>query len=437
VASIDTSHNAQVDAPKQVEGSTARAPVARRVLMLVENNWYPQDFRVRREARALAEAGYQVTVISPKRSGQRWRETIDGVHVYRYPAPPQTSGLIGYVFEYGYSTVAFFILSLLVYVREGFDVVHAANPPDTLVLVAAIYKLLGKRFVYDHHDLVPELYCTLFPDRANRPMRRVLLMLEKLSLRCADHVIATNQSYKAMEMERGGVPEERITIVRNGPVLNGQQIPEPDPALRQKGSTIIGYVGVMGFQDGVDYLLRALDHLVHDLGRTDVFCILIGGLGNAQPSLKRLATQLGLDDYVWFTGWVSDADLLRYLASADLCVDPDPSNAFNDRSTMSKMMEYMALGKPIVAFDLPEHRFTAQEAAVYVRSNDELEFARALAQLMDDPARREAMGRFGHRRVNTQLAWPYAAQNLLGAYRRLFAATCAGSERSRARDASP
>jgi len=436
VASIGTSRNAQVDAPIQVERSTARAPVAGRVLMLVENNWYPQDFRVRREARALAEAGYQVTVISPKRSGQRWRETVDGVHVYRYPAPPQTSGLIGYVFEYGYSTVAFFILSLLVYVREGFDVVHAANPPDTLVLVAAIYKLLGKRFVYDHHDLVPELYCAIFPDRATRLMRRVLLMLEKLSLRCADHVIATNQSYKAMEMERGGVPEERITIVRNGPVLSGRQMPEPDPGLRQKGRTIIGYVGVMGFQDGVDYLLRALDHLVHDLGRTDVLCVLIGGLGNAQPSLKRLTTQRGLDDYVWFTGWVSDPDLLRYLASADLCVVPDPSNAFNDRSTMSKMMEYMALAKPIVAFDLPENRFTAQEAAVYVRANDELEFARALAQLMDDPARREAMGMFGHRRVNTELAWHYSAQNLLGAYQRLFPATCTRSER-RARDVSP
>jgi glycosyltransferase involved in cell wall biosynthesis len=401
------------------EGSTVRAPVGGRVLMLVENNSYPEDFRVRREARALAEAGYRVTVISPRRSGQRWRATIDGVHVYRYPAP-ETSGVIGYLFEYGYSTVAFFILSLLVYFREGFDVVHAANPPDTLVLVAAAYKLLGKRFVYDHHDLVPELYGAIFPDRANRLIQRALLMLEKLSLRFADHVIATNQSYKAMEMERGGVPEERITIVRNGPVLSGRQMPEPDPGLRQKGRIIIGYVGVMGFQDGVDYLLRALDHLVHDLGRTDVLCVLIGGLGSAQPTLKRLATQLGLDDYVWFTGWVSDADLLRYIASADLCVDPDPSNAFNDRSTMSKMMEYMALAKPIVAFDLPENRFTAQAAAVYVRPNDELEFARAVAQLMDDPARREAMGMFGHRRVNTELAWHYSAENLVEAYRRLF-----------------
>jgi len=246
-------------------------------------------------------------------------------------------------------------------------------------------------------------------------------MLEKLSLRYADHVIATNESYKAVEMRRGGVPPERITIVRNGPEANGGQLAEPDARLRQTGRTIIGYVGVMGPQDGLDYLLRALDHLVHDLGRTQVLCVLIGGHGSAQPSLKRLAKQLGLDDHVWFTGWVSDVDLLRYIASADICVDPDPSNPFNDQSTMIKMLQYMAQAKPIVAFDLPEHRFTAQDAALYVQPNDELAFARALAQLMDDPKRREAMGAFGHERIRSKLAWHYSVQNLVGAYRQLFA----------------
>ena len=426
-----TPHNAQVAEPVQANTDTVHAPVGRRVLMLVENNSYPQDYRVRREARALADAGYQVTVISPAQPGQPWRETIDGVRAYRYPAPREASGFRDYIFEYGYSTVAMFILSLLVYFREGFDVIHAANPPDTLVLVAAAYKLLGKRFVYDHHDLVPELYCAIFADGGNRMMHRTLLALEKLSLRCADHVIATNQSYKVIEMKRGGVPAERITIVRNGPELNGRRVAEPDPGLRQEGRTIIGYLGVMGFQDGVDYLLRALHHLVHDLGRTDVLCVLVGGFGGAQPSLKQLATQLGLNDYVRFTGFVSDADLQRYIASADICVDPDPSNPFNDRSTMVKMLEYMARGKPIVAFDLPEHRFTAQAAAMYVRPNDELEFARALAQLMDDPARRQAMGVLGRRRVETELAWHYSAQNLVEAYRRLFPGPCERSERRR------
>ena len=416
------SHNAHVAEPMQAKTDMADAPASRRVLMLVENNPYPQDARVRREARTLAEAGYQVTVISPARPGQPWRETIDGVRAYRYPSLPEASSVVGYLFEYGYSAVAMFVLSLLVYLREGFDVIHTANPPDTLVFIAAAYKLLGKRFVYDHHDLVPELYYARLAGRGNRLTHFGLLVLEKLSLRYADHVIATNESYRAMEMERGGVRPERITIVRNGPELNSRQVIEPDPGLRQKGKTIIGYVGVMVIQDGVDYVLRALHHLVYDMGRRDVFCVLIGGLGSAQPSLRRLATQLGLDDYVWFTGWVSDADLLRYIASADICVDPDPSNPFNDRSTMTKMLEYMAQGKPIVAFDLPEHRFTAQAAAMYARPSDELEFARAVAQLMDDPARRQAMGVFARRRIETELAWHYSARNLVEAYRRLFQA---------------
>src|SRR3989442_3690714 len=413
--------------PIQTNAGAVRAPAGRRVLMLVENNPYPQDYRVRREAMALADAGYQVTVISPAESGQPWREIIDGVRVYRYPAPRAASGFMGYLLEYGYSTVAMFILSLLVYLREGFDVIHAANPPDTLVFVAAGYKLLGKRFVYDHHDLAPELYRARSAGRGNHLIHLALLGLEKLSLRYADHVIATNQSYRAMEMERGGVPAERITIVRNGPELNSRPLAEPDPGLRQRGRTIIGYVGIMGFQDGVDYLLRALHHLVHDLERTDFLCVLIGGFGRAPPTLKQLATQLGLHDYVWFTGVGSDADLLRYIASADICVDPDPSNPFNDRSTMIKMLEYMAQGKPIVAFDLPEHRFTAQAAAMYVRPNDDLAFASALAQLMDDPARRQAMGVFGRWRVKTELAWHYSAQDLVEAYRRLLPSHVSGA----------
>ena len=402
----------------QASADTVSAP-AGRVLMLVENNPYPQDCRIRLEARALADAGYQVTVISPALRAQLWRETIDGVRVYRYPAPRGGSGLIGFLLEYGYSTLAIFILSMLVCVREGFDVIHAANPPDTLVFIAAGYKLLGKRFVYDHHDLCPELYQARLVGGGNRVLHGVLLMLEKLSLRYADQVITTNQSYKALAIERGGVPAERITIVRNGPEVNGQQLVEPVPRLRQTGRIIIGYVGVMGFQDGLDYLLRALHHLIYGLGRTNVLCVLIGGFGPAQSSLKQLTKELRLDDHVRFTGYVSDVDLLRYIASADICVDPDPSNPFNDRSTMIKMLEYMARSKPIVAFDLPEHRFTAQAAAVYVRPNDELEFARALALLMDDPERRHAMGAFGRRRIETELAWHYSAQNLVDAYRRL------------------
>lgn len=392
-----------------------KVPTGCRTLMLLENNPYPQDPRVRREATALVAAGYQVTVICPKGKDQPSRGMVDGVRVYRFPAPPEASSALGYLWEYGYSMVAAFFLSLLVFSRDGFDIVHAHNPPDTFVFIAAFYKLFGKRFVYDHHDLSPEMYYARFGGNGNRLVYRTLVALERLSCWLADHVIATNESYKAMEMQRGQVPEGRITIVRNGPELEGLDTVEPALELRQRDQTIIGYVGAMGFQDGLDYLLRALRHLVYDLGRRDFFCVLIGQ-GDAKDSMQQLATQLGLDGYVWFTGWVSDTDLLRYLSAADICVDPDPSNPFNDRCTMIKMTEYMALAKPIVAFDLPEHRYTAQEAALYVKPNDELEFARALAELMDDPERRQAMASFGRRRAETSLAWHHSVPNLLKVY---------------------
>lgn len=391
----------------------------RRVLMLLENNPYPQDGRVLREATALSQAGYHVTVIAPGTAGQPRHETLAAVRVYRFPSPPGGNSALGYVWEYAYSMAAAYLISLVVFVRHGFDVVHAHNPPDTFVLIGAFYKLFGVRFVFDHHDLSPEMYYARFGGRGSRIIHRVLEWLETLSCRIADHVIATNESYKSVEMQRSRLPEERITVVRNGPDLDRVRPVDPDPGLRATGKTIIGYVGVMGFQDGVDYLLRALRHLAYDIGRTDFLCVLIGK-GDAWAQLKALASELRLDGNVWFTGRIPDADLLRYLCAADICVDPDPSNPFNDRSTMIKMTEYMALAKPIVAFDLPEHRITAGDAALYARPNDERELARALAALMDDPARRIAMGASGRHRVETALAWQYSAQNLLAAYRTLL-----------------
>ncbi len=395
-----------------------KASVARRVLMLLENGPYPQDNRVSQEANTLVTAGYHVSVICPRGPGQAWHEIRDGVYLYRFPAPLDAHGFLGYLLEYGYTTVVIFILSLFVGWRQGFDVVHVHKPPDTLVFIAAFYKLFGKRFVFDHHDLSPEMYYARFVGRGNRWVYQALILLERFSCDLADHVIATNQSYKTIERQRGRVPEERITIVRNGPDRSRVRSVTPDTRLRESGRAIIGYVGVMGFQDGVDYLLRALRHLAYDLGRTDFVCLLIGK-GDAWASLQGLASQLGLDEYVWFPGYVPDADLIRYLSTADICVDPDPSNPFSDRSTMTKMMEYMALGKPIVAFDLPEHRVTAQDAAVYARPNDELDFAKRLAVLMDDAAQRTSMGEKGRARIETALAWSYQEKHLLEAYDRL------------------
>lgn len=397
-----------------------KASSGNRVLMLLENNPYPQDPRVRREARSLVVAGYQVSIICPAARGQPWREMLGGVRVYRFPAPPPAHGVLGYLWEYGYSMVATFVISLLVFLRVDFDIVHTHNPPDTFVVIAALYQLLGKRFVYDHHDLAPEMYYARFDGKGSQLVYHTLVLFERLSCRLADHVIATNESYKMVEMRRGLVPEDCITIVRNGPDLNILRPGEPDADLQQKGKTIIGYVGDMGFHDGVDYLLRALQRLVYDLGRTDFFCVIIG-TGDAWADLKVLALQLGIGEYVWFTGYVSDADLIRYLSTADMCVDPDPSNSFTDRSTMIKVMEYMALGKPIVAFDLHEHRVTAQDAAAYVIPNDELSFAQQIVALMDDPERRKKMGQIGRERVEKELAWSYQSKRLLEAYEALAA----------------
>jgi len=387
-----------------------------RILMLLENLPFPQDLRVRREAYALTSAGYRVTVICPSAKGQPSREIINGVTVYRYPAPPPARGLFSYLWEYAYSMMASFWLSLVVFLRGGFDAIHAHNPPDTFVFIAMFYKVFGKRFVYDHHDLSPEMYVARFRGGGSPLVHRALVLFEKLSCRFADHVIVTNNSYKKVAMERARVPEGRITIVRNGIELSRTMVPvEPDQELRQIGKTIVGYVGVLGVQDGVDYLLRALNYLLRGLGRNDFYCVIVG-FGDALEDLKNLAQELALQDHVRFTGPIFGEKLRQLLAAADICVDSSPANPYTDRSTMFKIMEYMSLGKPIVAFDLPEHRFTARGAAIYVNPNDERAFARSLAQLMDDPERRIAMGTTGSGRIKTQLAWEYSIPNLLSAY---------------------
>lgn len=395
-----------------------KASAGKRVLMLLENYPFPQDARVRAEAQALSEAGYRVAVIAPSGKGQRSNELVDGVRVYRYRSPVNANGYLGYLAEYGYSTLASLLLSVRALASGGFDIVHAHNPPDTLVFIGGLYKLFGKRFIYDHHDLAPEMYDARFDGKGPPLLRRALLLLEKLSCTVADHVIATNESYKATEMERHGLPSNKVTIVRNGPILDRLRPVDPDPELRARAGTIVGYVGVMGYTDGVDHLLRALHHLVYDLGRADTLGVLIGR-GDAWNELQELSKSLGLERHVWFTGFISDTDMIRYLCTADICVDPDPSNPFNDRSTMVKMMEYLALGRPVVAFDLPEHRRTADAAAVYVRPNDDLEFARAISELMDDPHRRESMGAFGRARAEQELAWVHSVPNLLAAYEAL------------------
>lgn len=388
-----------------------------RVLMLLENAPYPSDSRVRPEATTLVAAGYQVSVICPGLIGQPWRETVDGVQVYRYLMLVQGNGLLGYLFEYGYALAATFIISWLIFFRPGFDIIHAHNPPDLYVLIAMVYKLFGKRFIFDQHDLAPELYAAHF-EGSRRWVYHLLVWFETLSCRLADHVIVANQSHKRLNVERGSISEKRITIVRNGPDLNILRSEQPEPGLCQAEKTILCYVGVISTHDGVDCLLRALQRLVIDLNRSDFFCVLVGA-GSAWLKMKSLSEQLRLTDQILFTGWVGPSEVARYISAADICVAPEPSNSYNDRTTVIKIAEYMALGKPIVAFDLPEHRVTAQAAAVYARPNDEFDFASQIAWLMNNPQRRKEMGRIGRQRVETELAWKYQAENLVAVYESL------------------
>jgi glycosyltransferase involved in cell wall biosynthesis len=384
-----------------------------RIALLVENNAYPFDVRVRREAHALRDAGHDVSVISPRGPGQSWVENLDGVAVFRFPAPPSASGLFGYVFEFGYATFAMFLLTIWVFTRRGLDVIHAANPPDTLFVIGAFFRCFGVKFVFDHHDIAPETYLSRFNKQENL-ISRALRGLERCSYAVANVVIATNESYRQLALERGGKRSEQVFIVRNGPSIDFCALP-PDPALKARAKHIVGYIGTMGPQDGVDYWLRAIHHMVYTLERRDFLAVLIGS-GDAMESLIRLAQDLRIEPFVWFTGRIPDVEARTILSTATACIHPDPLNALNDRSTMNKMMEYMALAKPTASFDLKEARFSAGDAAIYAQPNDEADFARKVCWLLDNPSDGERMGRIGMRRVADRLAWEHSVPELLRAY---------------------
>lgn len=398
------------------------APHGRRgasILMLLGNNRFPHDPRVRREALALAEAGYDVTVVCRRDEGQPKRELVDGVQVRRYWNPLRPQRAAGVAFEWLWSAAACTSHMLRLVVRQGIDVVHAHNPPDTLVIAGVLARLLGKRYVFDHHDLSPEMYDAQAGGRGNPLVLGALRFLERASFRVASQVISTNESYARVAVERGGVQPERVAVVRNGPDPETSTPVAADSTLRARAETIIGYLGVIGPQDGVDHLIRAVAHLVHDYGRQSVLCVVVGR-GESVPALERLAAELGVERYVWFTGHLREAEFAPILCAADVCVCPDPSNSYNDRSTMLKVMDYMALGRPVVAFDLPENRVTAGPAAVFVTPGDDAALARAIDSLMGDPERRRALGALGRRRVEEALGWSRSATRLLDVYERLL-----------------
>jgi glycosyltransferase involved in cell wall biosynthesis len=389
-----------------------------RVLMLLENAAYSEDGRVRCEANSLAAAGYDVTVIGPAAEGEGWFKQFDGVAGYQFPPPPMANGLFGYIVEYAYALSIMFALTWWVALRRGVDVIHAHNPPDFLVIIGAFWRLFGKKFVYDQHDLTPDMYKTRFTEAPNRALLRILEFFERQSCRWADHVIAVNESYKAAQIQRSLIPANRITVVRNGPEPWHLNHFEPDASLRGEASIVFGYVGMMGKQDGIDYLLRSLNILNSELSRGDWRCVLIGK-GPAMAELQHLSANLGIAEKVHFTGWVDYEQVPRFIAATDICVVPDPSNEYNDHSTIVKIMEYMAQAKPVVAFDLPEHRVTAADTALYARANDERDFAEQLQRLIDDPCLRQKLGIAGRQRVMQSLTWNHQEKQLLAAYRSL------------------
>lgn len=393
---------------------------SRRVLIIVENLPSPFDRRVWQEATTLHQNGYEVSIICPTGKGfEKKYEVIDGIHIYRHNLPFEAEGALGYAIEYATALFWEFVLAWRVLLTRGFDVIHACNPPDNIFLVGGFFKLLGKKFLFDHHDINPELYEAKFGRRDF--FYKMMLAWERWTFRTADVSIATNESYKRIAVERGGMNPDKVFVVRSGPKLDRLKILPPVESLKQGRRYLVGYVGVMGAQEGIDYLLRSIRYVIKDMGREDIHFGLVGG-GTSLEQMKAYADELGVGDYVTFAGRVPDQDLLEMLNTADVCVNPDVANEMNDKSTMNKIMEYMALGKPIVQFDLTEGRFSAQDASVYANKNDIEDFAKKIIELIDDPERRRRMGEYGKRRVETELEWKYEAPKLLAAYECLFAA---------------
>ncbi|MDX2028055.1 MAG: glycosyltransferase family 4 protein [Alphaproteobacteria bacterium] len=392
----------------------------RRVLIIVQNLPVPFDRRVWQEATELARNSYGVSVICPKGRGyEASYEHIDGIHIYRHPLPFEAKGALGYLIEYPWSLFWEFLLALKISLIRGFDVIHACNPPDTIFLIGGFFKLFGKKFLFDHHDINPELFEAKFGKRGW--LYRLVLLMERLTFLTADVSIATNESYRKIAIGRGKMPADRVFVVRSGPSLERMKILPPVPALKKGKQFLVGYVGVMGQQEGIQYLIEAVRHIVYDRKRTDIHFTLVGG-GPSLEFYKQLAKEKAVAGYMDFTGRVADEEMLRVLSTADVCVNSDEANAMNDLSTMNKIMEYMALGKPIVQFDLAEGRVSAGEASLYARPNDAIDMAVKILELLGDAPRREAMGLIGRARVENELAWPHEVPKLLAAYDRIFTA---------------
>ena len=397
--------------PAEIEG---RPLDGKGVLIIVENLPLPFDRRVWQEARTLKAAGATVSIICPTGRGFEKRyEEIEGIHIYRHTLPLEASGALGFLLEYGAALFWWTLLSWRIFLKRGFDVIQGCNPPDLIFIAALPFKLLGVKYIFDHHDINPELYEAKFDKRGF--FWKLMVLFERLTFRAADVSIATNNSYRRIAIERGGMEPDKVFVVRSGPDLSRLKKVDPVESWKNGRRFMVGYVGVMGEQEGIDLLIDAAEHLVREKRRDDVQFVLVGG-GPSLDGLKDEVQKRGLGDYITFTGRAPDQELFEVLSTMDVGINPDRVNAMNDMSTMNKIMEYMSLGKPIVQFDVTEGRFSAQSASLYAAPNDPVDMASKVEELLEDPKARAAMGAVGRKRVEEELNWSKQVDPLLSAY---------------------
>ncbi len=393
-----------------------------RVLIIVQNLSVPFDRRVWLECRSLIDAGFEVAVVCPKAPGDPRYATLMSVELYKYQPYAPGGSRASFVVEYFYSFFATLALSLKASRRGRFAVVQSCNPPDLFWPIGLLFRMVhGSSFVFDHHDLCPELYQSRFPN-GNRLVYRALRLMERCTARTADHVISTNDSYREVVLGRDGVDPANVTVVRSGPDRARLRRTAPEPSLRRGRPYLAAYIGVMGPQDGVDLVLKLADVAVHQLGRRDISFTLIGS-GDCFNDLVALRDRLDLSDFVTFTGKIPDAEVAAILSTAVVGISPDPKNPLNDLSTMNKTMEYMAFELPVVAFDLRETRVSASDAGIYAKPNDVGELARLLVELVDDEPRRRSMGLAGRARIEETLAWDHQVPRYVGVYEQLISAS--------------
>jgi glycosyltransferase involved in cell wall biosynthesis len=390
-----------------------------RVLILDQNLPVPFDRRVWQEALALDAAGYEVHIVCPRTEDYpRRREFLNGIHIYRYSPGLEARRTATYLVEYPIAIMAQLRLALAIRLRRRIDIVHICNPPDLLFLVALPLVAAGARLIYDHHDSAPEMMVAK-GQREDGLLVRLTKLFERLTYRCAHVSIETNDSFRDIALQRGRMSPEDVFVVRSAPDPARFAKAKPDDTWRRGRKNLVGYVGMMGSQDGLDYLIDAANLIIQSWKRDDIQFVLIGG-GPELPRLRERVNSLGIDDYVEFTGLMfSGQEIGTVLATADVCVCPDEASRMNDISTMVKIMEYMALARPIVQFDLREGRVSAGEASLYAIRNDVSSLAEAIVQLVDDPELGKRMGQIGRERLETTLSWELQVPKLLAAYQRV------------------